>query len=115
MIPDALLEMSRQVLREAFGALMYRPVFTFSFSRGDDGTDCLEGVKLLYNRLVIAQKFGSVVCSTPPAIKSFFLKFIEMANNERQFTPLLGIDQDQLSVESRSKLSAYEKHLTQGP
>ena len=74
VVPRALLEFSRGVMREKFSALIQKPVYTFKFDR-------FRGVtKDLHRKLLIARRDRAVVCSTPTAVKSFFLKFIEAAH-----------------------------------
>jgi hypothetical protein len=111
LVPPALLEMSRGVLREGFGSLMYKPVFTFAFNRGDPGTDCLKGVEKLLERLKTAQDLGGVVCSDPSSVKSFFLKYIDMLHNDRAISPLLGVPVTQLPKRARDSLELYRPYL----
>jgi len=72
VVPHALLEMSRSVMREKFAAVVRKPVFTFSFGRGTKVN------RDLYMKLVKARESKAVICATPTSIKSLMLKFIEM-------------------------------------
>jgi len=72
VVPHALLEMSRSVMREKFAAVVRKPVFTFAFDRGTPIT------KDLYMKLVKARDSKAIICATPTSIKSFMLKFVEM-------------------------------------
>ena len=75
VVPAALLEFSRAVMRECFSsALMSKPVYTFRFDRQ---TAISPG---LVRKLRLARDARAVVCSTPTAIKSFFLKLVEAAH-----------------------------------
>ena len=72
VVPLALLEFSRGVMREKFCAVVCKPVYTFVFTRKTEVSPAL------YHKLVKARDTRAVVCSHPTAIKSFVLKFIEM-------------------------------------
>jgi hypothetical protein len=72
VVPHALLEFSRGVMREKFAAVVRKPVFTFSFSRGTRIT------RDLYLKLCKARDSKAVICATPTSVKSFMLKFVEM-------------------------------------
>jgi hypothetical protein len=72
VVPHALLEFSRGVMREKFAAVVRKPVFTFHFTRGTPIT------KDLYLKLCKARDSRAVICATPTSVKSFMLKFIEM-------------------------------------
>ena len=72
VVPHALLEFSRGVMREKFAAVVRKPVFTFSFNRGSNIT------KDLYLKLCKARDSRAVICATPTSIKSFMLKYVEM-------------------------------------
>ena len=81
VVPHALLEFSRGVMREKFAAVVRKPVFTFSFNRGTPIT------RDLYLKLCKARDSKAVICATPTSVKSFMLKFVEMMKvlEERKF------------------------------
>ena len=72
VVPHALLDFSRSVMREKFSAVVRKPVFTFSFSRGTPIT------RDLYMKLCKARDSKAIICATPTSVKSFMLKFVEM-------------------------------------
>jgi hypothetical protein len=72
VVPHALLEFSRGVMREKFAAVVRKPVFTFQFDRGTPIT------RELYLKLCKARDSKAVICATPTSVKSFQLKFVEM-------------------------------------
>lgn len=72
VVPHALLDFSRGVMREKFAAVVRKPIFTFSFSRGTGIT------RDLYLKLCKARDSKAVICATPTSVKSFMLKFVEM-------------------------------------
>ena len=69
VVPHALLDFSRGVMREKFAAVVWKPVFTFSFNHG---------TRDLYLKLCKACDSKAVICATPTSVKSFMLKFVEM-------------------------------------
>ena len=81
VVPHALLEFSRGVMREKFAAVVRKPVFTFSFDRSTPIT------RELYLKLCKARDSKAVVCATPTSVKSFMLKFVEMMRHleEKKF------------------------------
>ena len=68
VVPHALLEFSRGVMREKFSAVIRKPVFTFKFDRGTPIT------RDLFLKLVKARDSKAIICATPTSIKSFQLK-----------------------------------------
>ena len=72
VVPHALLDFSRGVMREKFAAVVRKPIFTFSFNRGTEIT------RDLYLKLCKARDSRAVICATPTSVKSFMLKFVEM-------------------------------------
>jgi len=72
VVPHALLDFSRGVMREKFAAVVRKPVFTFQFDRGTPIT------RDLYLKLCKARDSKAIICATPTSVKSFMLKFIEM-------------------------------------
>lgn len=72
VVPHALLDFSRGVMREKFAAVVRKPVFTFTFSRGTPIT------RDLYMKLCKARDSKAIICATPTSMKSFMLKFVEM-------------------------------------
>jgi Ca2+-binding EF-hand superfamily protein len=71
VVPGALLEFSRSVLRQTLAAYG-TPVYTFQFSRQTKVTS------ILRDKLRRARDLRGVVCSTPISVKAFFLKYIEL-------------------------------------
>ena len=72
VVPHALLDFSRGVMREKFAAVVRKPIFTFSFNRGTEIT------RDLFLKLCKARDSRAVICATPTSVKSFMLKFVEM-------------------------------------
>ena len=74
-VPHALLEMSRNVMREKFSAVVRKPVFTFYFDR------FMSIDSALYRKISKSREMKAVVIASPTSVKSFILKFVEMMRN----------------------------------
>src|SRR4051794_8598396 len=75
VVPRALLEFSRGVLRSRFSAVTRRSILTFQFDRFSEVTPNL------HKKLLRARANKSIVVTTPNALKSFALKFVEILHN----------------------------------
>ncbi|RHY32657.1 hypothetical protein DYB32_002374 [Aphanomyces invadans] len=85
VMPTALLEQSRAVLRSRFSnAILAKRIFTLSFDRSVD--DSPELVVNLATKLIRACRQGDVICASPEAIKSLFLKFVELLHSVDEST-----------------------------
>lgn len=88
VVPPALLEFSRSIMRSTFSSIMHKRIYTLSADRaskvlresslGVALTSSLQVDKSMYNKLVNAIKTKGVVISTPTTIKSIMLKFLEV-------------------------------------
>ncbi|OWZ23137.1 hypothetical protein PHMEG_0002034 [Phytophthora megakarya] len=80
VMPTALLEQSRQVLRSRFSNRVLRKrIFTFEFDRAisDDPGAALK----MFTKLDRARRHGDVVCASPESIKSMMLKLVELLHS----------------------------------
>ena len=59
VVPHALLDFSRGVMREKFAAVVRKPVFTFSFTRGTPIS------RDLYMKLCKARDSKAIICTSP--------------------------------------------------
>ena len=71
VVPPALLEFSRSILRTTFSSIMQKRVYTLECDRATVVTPNIRG------KLQNAMRSSGVVISTPTTIKSFMLKLIE--------------------------------------
>ena len=95
IVPDALLDMSINVMRGAFGATIVTPVFSFSFERSS-GAELLKALRGIRRRLLFAAKRGGVVCSTPGAVKSLLLSFLDRLQQEERTPRLFFCNRDEV-------------------
>lgn len=88
VMPTALLEQSRQVLRSRFSNLVLRKrIFTFEFDRSvsDDPNNAIK----LFVKLNRARSHGDVVCASPESIKSMMLKLVELLHSLEESTEVI--------------------------
>jgi len=82
IVPIALLEMSRAVMRERFSVIIRKPIMTLSFTRTarkyDDQIAYYDGI---FNKLSTCVKMHGVCCSTPTSVKSVMIKYVEHLYN----------------------------------
>ncbi len=72
VVPAALLDFSRGIMRERFTAIIQKPVYTFRFDRFSQCPPAL------FRKLCMARDRRAVLVTHPTAIKSFMLKFLEI-------------------------------------
>lgn len=97
VVPKALLEMTRKLMKETFSQIMCKRVFTLHFDRATEVTSSIPN--MLSN---IARDRGIVV-ATPTTVKSIFLCFIEA---------LVNLKQSQGSAAAKLKTTAAELFKT---
>ena len=74
VVPAALLQFSRSVMRQRFSSLLQKPVYTFHFDRFTAASP------ELLSKLLQARQLSAVMLSTPTSVKSFVLKFVEVVH-----------------------------------
>lgn len=79
VMPTALVEQTRAVLRRCFAVVIVKHVFTLQFDRscGDEATSRAWEVEALVSKLESAVADRAVVIAAPECLKSLFLKYIE--------------------------------------
>ena len=71
VVPPALLELSRAVMRSTFSSIMHKRIFTLNFDRSSAADPNI------FKKLLNSTQTRGVVITTPTTIKSMMLKFIE--------------------------------------
>jgi hypothetical protein len=71
VVPPALLEFSRSILRSSFSSILQKRVYTFSFDRSSIMSEAT------LKKLRHARVEAGIVVSTPSAVKSLMLRYIE--------------------------------------
>jgi len=85
VMPTALLEQTRQIMRSRFAAIITKRVFTLEFDRSaEDSPDIARAV---FDKLNEARESRSVVVASPDAVKSLFLKFVEHIHSLESVDP----------------------------
>jgi hypothetical protein len=92
VMPTALLEQSRNILRSRFSAIVVKHIYTLNFERAVE--DNRELIERIFMKLDSARRNRDVVVAAPECIKSLMLKFIEQlhaielfSNSESAFKP----------------------------
>ncbi|TDH74318.1 hypothetical protein CCR75_003035 [Bremia lactucae] len=88
VMPTALLEQSRQVLRNRFSnSIFLKRIFTFEFDRAvsDDPIFASQ----VFKKLDRARRHGDVVCASPESIKSMMLKLVELLHSIEGSTDII--------------------------
>jgi hypothetical protein len=79
VVPSALLDFSRSVMRERFSAIFNKPIYTFQFSRQTRITGAI------VTKLSHARDVKAVMMASPTSVKSFAIKFIELLSECDEF------------------------------
>eukprot|EP00961_Rhodomonas_salina_P183209 2473362-Rhodomonas_salina.1 len=93
VVPDSLLQQSRDIMSAVFGNVLTKRVQTFRFDRRITEpkrvADLLQGLE-------DALEHQAVVCTTPGSIKSLFLKFLEVMYEQQKMPSALGRSKQEL-------------------
>ncbi len=73
-VPESLLDQSRNLMRERFTRVVPKRIHSFDFDRN---TQHVRKVTQLVDKLQDARKTKGIVVTTPDAIKSLMLKYLE--------------------------------------
>ncbi len=71
VVPPALLEFSRSIMRSTFSSIMHKRIFTLQFDRSTEITSNM------FTKLLQSRNSRGVVITTPTTVKSIMLKFLE--------------------------------------
>jgi hypothetical protein len=80
VVPPALLDFSRSVMRSTFSSIMYKRIFTLNFDRSTEVNPNI------HRKLISAVRNRGVIITTPTSVKSMMLKFLELMNMIRDTT-----------------------------
>ena len=85
VMPTALLEQSKQILRSRFSCVVPKAIYTLRFDRTVE--DSKDIAAELLQKLELVRESKAVLCCAPEAIKSLFLKVIEHMSVLHQVDP----------------------------
>ena len=71
VVPPALLDFSRSVMRSTFSSIMHKRIFTLQFDRSSEVSSNI------FTKLLQSRASRGVVITTPTTVKSMMLKFLE--------------------------------------
>ena len=110
IVPSALLDMSRSILRSCFSNIIMKRVYSFDFDRysASQSQDLLIDMQRLYTKLDVARKQRSVVCTTPESIKSLMLMYLDLLSTIETNKSELQIIRDQINRREQQKKEASD-------
>lgn len=97
VVLSSLLEMSRDVLRSVFSSIIYKRVYTLTFDRSNGVGESPTAMKTLFTRINRARMEGAVVCTTPEAVKSLMLKYVDLLQVVQASNPLLRVPNEYIN------------------
>ena len=103
VVPKALLEFSRKLMRETFATIMAKRIYTLQFDRSTDVTPAIAA------SLANAAKNRGVVVAIPTTIKSVMLCFIETLSMLSQSTGLVAKQLRKNAVELAKVLQLFKE------
>ncbi|KAF8285120.1 hypothetical protein TcBrA4_0033550 [Trypanosoma cruzi] len=104
VMPTALLEQTRGILRRCFSVVVPKQIYTLQFDRAFDDTDT-NNIALLEQKIAAAAKTRAILISAPECIKSVFLKAIEQMHL-LETTPTEELDAVENSADERVSAQA---------
>jgi hypothetical protein len=93
VVPGKLLDMSREVMRTLFSVAIPKRIYTLNFDRSSNDLDAMEK---LHAKLLQARACASIVVSSPDAVKSLELKYVELLASVEAANPLLSVPTERL-------------------
>lgn len=129
VMPTPLLQQSKETLRQVFSALVVKRIVTLRFDRAaseylqvsqSKGGAQAQPVALqaparldaLVRRLDRARRDGAIVCSTPDAIKSLMLKYIEFLSEVESAPPKAFVDAKRIIDRQEREAAVYAAKTT---
>ena len=110
VVPQALLSMSRSVLREAFSSILSKRVYTILFDRSSPESSDIAKVKKMFMKLNRARHHRDLVVTTPESVKSLMLKYIDLLQSVQAASPILSLPANVLGSQ-RDKAQAMADEL----
>jgi hypothetical protein len=108
VVPDALLEMSRNRMRTVFSHVLHKQVYTLHYDRSSKCNSKLYHVKNIAKKMERALHDRSIVCTTPAAVKSLMLMYIHLLSKLEGAEELLKVPQK--VIVHRKHFRGLEKH-----
>ena len=111
VVPSALIDMSRGVLRSVFSSVIPRRVYTLRFDRGSPAAKSPEAARALYAKLRLAREQRCVVCADPSSVKAILLKYLDLLQAVRQAPPMLFLQKEDIGSVRLAKYKAFAEDL----
>ena len=89
VVPKHLLDQTKQVMRTCFSNVIPKRVYTLTFDRSSEQGRDPAAVRHLAAKLRRARAERAIVCTTPEAVKSLFLQYIDLLQSVQAASPAL--------------------------
>ena len=109
VVPSALLEFSRSIMRSRFTHIISKKIHTFSFDRS---IKKIRHITRIFDKLNTARKTRGIVMTTPESIKALLLKHVELLHQLDSAPPNLST-QAQLRLKIRSEMADQLANILQ--
>eukprot|EP00954_Amorphochlora_amoebiformis_P016362 1281780-Amorphochlora_amoeboformis.AAC.1 len=103
VVPKALLDQTRTVMRNVFSNVISKPIYTFHFDRASEAANSITTLEKLYNKLDRARLQRAIVCTTPEALKSLMLRYVDLLQSVEAASPILSLPKDRLASPSQQR------------
>jgi hypothetical protein len=104
--PEPLLKMTRDVLRNLFTSVLQKRVYTLKFDRQGGHCKDVASLRALLKKLESARKQRAIVCTTPAAVKSIMLKYVDLLQQEEAAAPLYRLPAAKLAPQDQGTRAA---------
>jgi hypothetical protein len=114
IVPDPLLEQTRDVLAGVFSSVITKRIVVLNFSRSTfDGND-IQPLLTLKKKVDDAKQNGHIILCAPSQVKKLFLKFVDFMTAIRDVNPLVALPPRVLPENIRDHIHDLAK-LSVGP
>lgn len=84
VMPTALLEQSRNILRNRFSSIIVKSIYTLNFERAVEDNESVP--QKIWSKLNSAMKNRDIIVAAPESLKSVVLKFVEQLHSIEIFS-----------------------------
>ena len=111
--PGPLLEMTRGEMRKKYSNIITKRIYTLRFDRSSEDSNSVGRLNRLYQKLNNARKQRAIVCTTPEAVKSIMLKYIDFLQQVEAAPDLIRAPGGRLGSALSAKASEKAKDYKQ--
>ena len=111
VVPSSLLEQTLGIMRGAFSALIQKRCYTLQFDRMSESSSSLEALTALVRKMERARRGRSIVCSTPEAVKSVMLKYVDLLQAVDASSAIVRTPQSSVEPSKAEKAAALAREF----